>query len=71
MENIKHIRNIAKTFQKDNRIVVYLLSRTSRSMYDWQHRLRVRSSLFGHSFMTYHPEMDFTVALSLGWKETK
>lgn len=69
MENIKHIKNIARAFKKENRIVVYLISRTSPSMYDWQHRLRVRSILFGHSFTTYHPEMDFTLALESGWNE--
>jgi hypothetical protein len=68
--NFDHIKNKAKAFRKDDRIIIYVNSRIDgRSLFDIQHRLRVRQLVFGYIFTSYHPDMDFTLALSLGWVE--
>ena len=38
-----------------------------RSLYEIQHRLRVKSIIYGFVFHTYHPDMDFTNAENAGW----
>ena len=67
--NFDHIKNRAKIFKKDDTIIVYVHSRMTGTLYDIQHRLRVRSALFGYMFTSYHQDMDFTLALSKGWVE--
>jgi len=36
-------------------------------LYEIQHRLRVKSIIYGCVFHTYHPDMDFTNAENAGW----
>ena len=72
-----HIKNKAKVFKKVNQVLIYVNSRTTgkssksvgRTLFDIQHRLRIRSAVFGYIFTSYHPDMDFTLSLSSGWVE--
>ena len=67
MEHLRHIKNRVIAFEKGGRTIVYVKGRYSGSMFDWQRRLRIRTAIYGHSFSTYHSEMDFTLALASGW----
>lgn len=39
----------------------------NKSLFDIQHNLRFRSMIYNCVVCSYHPEMDFTLAESLGW----
>lgn len=77
--NLDHIKNKVKVFKKDDRVLIYVQPRSinksttgiGRTLFDIQHRLRVRQALFGYMFTSYHLEMDFTLALNSGWVEIK
>lgn len=40
---------------------------SDRSLYEIQHRLRIKFAIFGCIFHTYHPDMNFTNAENAGW----
>lgn len=70
MISINSIKNKVRTFQKEDAIIVYVQDRhKSGRLYEWQHRLRMRTILRGCLFHTYHQDMDFSLALSSGWTE--
>lgn len=39
-----------------------------KSLFEYQHKARIKQILFGEVFTYYHPEMDFTNALNAGFK---
>ena len=51
------------------RKIVYIAPRDiekKQELHEKQHRLRLKTFLYGHIFQIYHPDMDFTNALNAG-----
>jgi hypothetical protein len=59
--------------EKGSQQVVYIEPRDCdkrKPLYDLQHRLRIIKTIFGYfAVQIYHPDMDFTNAISAGWKK--
>lgn len=51
-------------------IVNYLFYKEDKrkSLFDYQHKARIKQIIFGEVFTYYHKEMDFTHALNSGCK---
>ena len=65
---LKAISLSSKEFSPEYRAFRKRKGRASdRTLYDIQHRLRVKSIIYGCIFHTYHPDMDFTNAVNAGW----
>lgn len=60
----KYFSNEYRTFRKSREMG------TDRTLFDIQHRLRVKVVIYGCIFQTYDPGMDFTNMINAGWEKT-
>jgi hypothetical protein len=77
------MKNAVVSYVKENRRIIYLEPKVytkkknedekvrERILFDVQHRLRIKSAIYGYMFQTYHPDMDFTIAKDAGWNKNE
>jgi hypothetical protein len=64
------MKNAVIILSKEGKKIVYIAPRAiekKQELHERQHRLRLKTLLYGHFFQIYDPGMDFTNAENAGW----